>query len=390
MGNQVANHSPNAAQEKKSVMGAMKKSIDKALGGINMNVRKVSIEYIVIQVMTIMGMDPLQLQISDLANTQNAGSEGQNDVTNLGAFLSYIESEVKGFGSSSSGDGGGLPSKFWDGTNGATNTSKLKQFLSQFKKYFDGDKANGTFSKFQFYFPGMSAAENKKLTTAMLSKFWANIQKGDGKIGGYIKTSGNISDIQMYMLMKMQYEIDKKYSANTSAATYSKLVGHAMSKLYNPENDAVVETGANGLWQDLNVGLASQTTMQSKNPNVPGFKNFLADLQKYINGGETAAQLSKIKDDFNAIAVQYYENNNPGSTAKSSTSTSSKPTGSMIANVYNSTSTAQSLSNTQNQQNTQEVQQTNSELTSDDKTGQSIITSFGQGVAVFVQNQKPA
>ena len=202
MSKPVVNQSPNAAEEKKRVEGAVKNSIDKALGGINMNVRKVSIEYIVIQVMSIMGMDPLQRQISDLANTQNAGSEGQNDITNLGAFLSYIESEVKGYGKGTSGDGGGLPSNFWNGSNGATNTSKLKQFLSQFKKYFDGDKANGTFSKFQFYFPGMSKAENQKLTKAMLSQFWANIRKGGGKVGSYIKTSGNISDIQMYMLMK--------------------------------------------------------------------------------------------------------------------------------------------------------------------------------------------
>ncbi len=386
MSNPVINQNSNADQEKKAVLGTMKSAMDKELGSIGIDVRKVSIEYIVIQVMTIMGMNPLQLQIADLANTQNAGSKGQNDNTNLGSFLSYIESEVKGHGKSTSGDGGGLPSNFWTGGSATTNTSKLKQFISQFKKYFDGDKANGTFSKFQFYFPGMSQAENQKLTKEMLAKFWGNIKQGGGKIGSYIKTSGDISDIQMYMLMKMQYEIDKKYSTGTSAATYSALVGHAMSKLYNPQNDAVVETGANGLWQDLNVGI-SKVPDHKGGAECSTFSNFKNELQRYIDD-PTDVNLIKIEKDLDTISVQYYENNNPSSTSTSAGSGTSHPTGSTIANIYNATSTAQSLSNTQNQQNTQEVQQANSELTSDDKTGQSIISSFGQGLTVFVQNQK--
>ena len=387
MNQPVANHSQEGEGKKikNDILAAKKKMISGILGGLDTNVRKVSIEMIVITVMTVMGMNPLQTQIADLANLQNAGSEGQNDVTNLGAFLSYIESEVKGYDTKKKkGLGGELGSGFWS----KNNQTKLSTFIANFKKYYEGDKANGTFSKFQFYFPGMSKTQNQALTKMLLSKFWANIQKGKGNVGSYINGTGkgNISDIQMYMLMKIQYELDKKYADNKTPIAlykiYKGLAGNVMSKLYNPKHDPVVETGANGLWGDLGVGISTLDGNTTGGPTRRTFTNFRNDLLN-ANGS-----LSTVEHDLDTIASQYYENNNPGSTSKTSTSTSSKPNGSMVANIYNGTSTAQSLSNTQNQQNTQKVQQTNSELTSDDKTAQSIITNFSQSIGVMTNNQK--
>ncbi|MCK4934052.1 MAG: hypothetical protein KAR79_00535 [Simkaniaceae bacterium] len=347
------------------------------------NIRKCSISYIVIVLMQL-GMNPLQRQISDLANVQDASSGSQNDVTNMGSFMSNIESQVEGYNSGkTTGKGGGLPSDFWN----KNNAGKLAQFAKQFGKYFDGNPANGKMSDFVLYFPGINwhsktgLALDKKLTGELLPKFWAEMKKATGGAGSFIKNSGNISDIQMYMLQQVQRNLDAKYLGNTNPKVYANL--DLKSKVFDPMGDPMVATGALVLWKEFNSPLAAQ----SGGNNTPGFTNFAADIQAYINPKGTH-DLGKLESDVNTMAREYYDNNNPGSTSTSTTPTNTSPSDSFMKTLYQDTSTAQSLAGTQSQKDTQDVSKENSELTSDDKVGQTIVSNIAQMMTQVIQSYK--
>lgn len=407
--------------------------------GNDWNVHNKNFALIVMQIMSILGMNNLQKSITDMGDLQKSQAMGQGDLTSLGSLLSFLEgSVVKGSGRIGAGiySGGasnlygsifnskgvlsaidglnGLKSGFWgNASNVATLTNAMKSLFQLFHSNTNSSlptlaNLSITVGNEKIYADGHGTGPLHNLLKNYLAKITAANPCLSQGISSPNSATPNVSLAIVYVVNKLQVGLNG-LNAGSAASTIQNAGGvNYLMDHYNPKSWNSISTGLSGLYNALqnpigkvknedgktwyaNIQVGSDTNSNNEgNLPEPG-DSLWAVLTSSISGagydwsswGNPSAtdgysNWTFTAGAFDIMAANYYTQENQ---------TNGDGKSSLLSQFYNSVSSAQSLFSTQTTQNNADLQQYSSQLTSFDQIGQNIATSEGKSESFMVQNK---
>lgn len=337
----------------------------------NWNPKDKNFALIVLQMLSILGMNNLQHGITDMGDLQNAQSQVQGALSNLGSFFSMLEGSV-------TKSANGLPSNFWSKSN--TNTDNMTRAMKELYDLFHSNtnKSLPTASTLyieiggeKIYANGTAVKNGKTTTNDLLKNYISKVaaESGLGCLSSGIPsgdTTTHFSLAMVYVVDKLQVGLDKVNPKLVLSKIKKGGGADYLVKNYNPSNWNSIDAGLQGLYTNLNV---------SVNGGYSLWGILTATVQNSGNSWQywKQGQCNDVENTLDQMSANYFIGTNANE-------------GSLLETTYASLSYSQNLFQTQTTTDNSTLQQETQQITSYDQIGKEILSEIDKNLSLTVDN----